>query len=568
MAAVLRAFAWLRWRMFINALERTGSRDVLERFSLAIEQLGPIMAAVLLIPSCLSLASLGAAAGYALANGESASWLARGPRYLLLLAPILSLAGPLLLPAADRMSPVRLLLLPIGRGTLYVAQSAAALGDVWIVLTLALLAGLPLGLVAGGAVGAALVAILAGLLFVLTLLALSAVATSVAHLVTRDRRRGELIALLFLLVIPVIGLLPGAIAGALDRRGHDVAVEGRGSMLARAPWLEAAMLRATQAYPPELYGRTTAAAASARSRPALIALTALAAEALLLHALGFVLFQRALGAPGSGGMRRDTQTRSSWRRPLPGLSPTASAVARAQLALARRTPRGRAILLSPIALLVASAVLLRQHSELTLAGVPIDTGLALACFASLVCLMATLPFAMNQFAVDGAGLTRVLLLPLDDRPYLAGKAVGNALIAAVPASLCLTAAFVVTTGTRALSAWAAIPLGLIAVALLVSPVAAILSALFPRVVDLNSIGNRGNAHGLAGLFGVLSFMLASAGTLGIGAVAAYALPHPAARLVALGMWCVVSAGICAALFVPARRIFASRRENLATLHRG
>lgn len=567
MPAVLRAFAWLRWRMFINALERTGSRDVLERFSLAIEQLGPIMAAVLLIPSCLSLMSLGAAGGYALANGEAASWLARGPRYLLLLAPILSLAGPLLLPASDRMSPVRMLLLPIGRGTLYLAQSAAALGDVWVVLTLAILSGLPLGLLAGGAVPAAVLAILAGLLLILMLLALSAVATSVAHLVARDRRRGELLALLFLLLIPVVGILPGALSGALDRRGTDTPGHGRLSALARAPWLDATMQGAAQAYPPELYSRAAAAAASGRSRDALTSVAALAAEALALHALGFLLFQRALDASGSGGARRDAPTGMAWRRPLPGLSPATSAVARAHFALARRTPRGRAILLSPIALVVASVILLRQHYHLTIAGVPIDSGLALACFASLVCLMATLPFSMNQFAVDGAGLTRVLLLPLDDRQYLAGKAVGNAFIAAVPASLCLTAEYCITTGTRALSAWAAVPLGLIAVALLVSPVAAMLSALFPRVVDLNSIGTRGNAHGLAGLLGVLSFLLAAACTLGIGAAATYGLPHPAAQLAVLGVWCAISACVCLALFVPARRVFAARRGNLATLQR-
>ena len=37
MLRILRAFAWLRWRMLINSLERTGARDMLERFSIAIE---------------------------------------------------------------------------------------------------------------------------------------------------------------------------------------------------------------------------------------------------------------------------------------------------------------------------------------------------------------------------------------------------------------------------------------------------------------------------------------------------------------------------------------------------
>ena len=44
MLRILRAFAWMRWRVLLNSLERTGARDTLERFSLAIEQLGPIVA--------------------------------------------------------------------------------------------------------------------------------------------------------------------------------------------------------------------------------------------------------------------------------------------------------------------------------------------------------------------------------------------------------------------------------------------------------------------------------------------------------------------------------------------
>lgn len=567
MAAILRAFAWVRWRMFINALERTGSRDVLERFSLAIEQLGPLMAAVLLIPSCLSLASLGAAAGYALASGEAASWLARGPRYLLILAPVLSLAGPFLLPAADRISPVRMLLLPIGRGTLYVAQSAGALGDVWTVLTLALLSGLPIGLLAGGAPAAALLAVLAGLLFTLILLALSSAATSLAHIVARNRRRGELLALLFLVLIPIISILPGALAGAFDSDDDNQAGPSGGPrLLARATGLKTAVRGGAHAYPSELYSLTAEAAAGGRIGQGAAAAAGLAAETFLLHALGFVLFQRAMQSSGSNGVRRDVRSGVTWPRALPGLSPATSAVARAQLALAARTPRGRAILLSPIALVLAAAILMR-HDQLQLAGFPVDTGLAIACFASLVCLMATLPFAMNQFAIDGAGLTRVLLSPLEDRQYLAGKAVANAAIAAVPASLSLTAMYFLTTGTRAPSVWAAIPLGLIATAALVSPVAAMLSALFPRVVDLNSIGTRSNAHALAGLLGVLSFLLAAICTLAIAAAATYWLPHPAARLAALAAWCGVCAAIGGMLFVPARRIFSSRRENLAALQR-
>src|SRR6185312_2848622 len=123
---ILRAFAWLRWRMLINSLEKTGARDTVERFSIAIEKLGPIMAAVLMVPSGLILAAAATASGLALARGDQHSLFFAAARYLLFAVPIVSIFGPLLLPAADRTNPVRLLLLPIPRHTLYAAQTSSA----------------------------------------------------------------------------------------------------------------------------------------------------------------------------------------------------------------------------------------------------------------------------------------------------------------------------------------------------------------------------------------------------------------------------------------------------------
>ena len=87
MLPTLRAFAWLRWRMFVNSLEQTGSRDMLERFSLAIDKLGTVLAAVLLIPSALTLAAVGAPPGTALSTGQS-SLVALLPRYFLSAVPL------------------------------------------------------------------------------------------------------------------------------------------------------------------------------------------------------------------------------------------------------------------------------------------------------------------------------------------------------------------------------------------------------------------------------------------------------------------------------------------------
>ena len=41
MGRIFRAFLWMRWRVLVNSLERTGSRDTLERFSIAADKLGP-----------------------------------------------------------------------------------------------------------------------------------------------------------------------------------------------------------------------------------------------------------------------------------------------------------------------------------------------------------------------------------------------------------------------------------------------------------------------------------------------------------------------------------------------
>ena len=131
MFRILKAFAWLRWRMLVNSLEKTGSRDTFERFSIAIEKLGPLLALILLVPSALFLAGLGVASGYLLATGGSPMPFT-GVRFLLLPVPLLAVVGPLFLPAADRTNPVRMLLLPIPRATLYVAQASAAFGDPWI----------------------------------------------------------------------------------------------------------------------------------------------------------------------------------------------------------------------------------------------------------------------------------------------------------------------------------------------------------------------------------------------------------------------------------------------------
>ena len=133
MRRIFRAFLWMRWRVLINSLERTGSRDTLERFSVAVEKLGPIMAMILLIPSSIALFVLGITAGFGIATGSMLMPL-EVLRYLTFLVIALTLLGPIVLPTRDGGSVTRLLLLPIPRIALYMAQVAGALADPWIAL--------------------------------------------------------------------------------------------------------------------------------------------------------------------------------------------------------------------------------------------------------------------------------------------------------------------------------------------------------------------------------------------------------------------------------------------------
>src|SRR5687767_9239102 len=140
----------MRWRVLMNSLERTGARDTLERLSIAVEQIGPLLAAAMFIPTTLFLGGFGGLVGYTVATGGTAI-PAQIARYMLLAAVGLSIVGPVLLPAVDRTNAVRLLLLPISRSQLYVAQCIAAIADPWILLSIPLLIFIPVGMAVAGA---------------------------------------------------------------------------------------------------------------------------------------------------------------------------------------------------------------------------------------------------------------------------------------------------------------------------------------------------------------------------------------------------------------------------------
>ena len=558
---ILKAFTWMRWRVLMNSLERSGSRDLLERFSLAIEQLGPIMAAILLVPSAVLLAGAGAYSGWSLAQGSTRPLPFEVIRFLLFATCGLTVVGPLFLPAADRTHAVRLLLLPISRPILYFAQTVTAISDPWILLVVPIIAAVPLGLAVGGAPGTAMLAAVGGLLLLVILLGISSIVTSLIQLMVRNRRRGELLTLLFILFIPVVGMLPAL----LEDNSPPARIENDEAEEPGTPaWLTALEKRVLPVVPSEMYVRATRASVDGRKSDTMAPLLGLAVAAGLIHATAFVVFRRFLDSPGTtGSQQRGSKGRSrTWR--LPGASPATSAVTIAHILLTLRTPRGRSTVLSPLMVFAVFAAMMWRGSTADFDIVPLESGVGLAIFGSFISLLTVLPLAMNQFAIDGPGLTLEFLSPLDDRDLLRGKAIGNAFIGAIPMLICIAVAAVLFP-SGSLSAWLSIPIGIAASYVLIAPAAAALSAVFPRTVDLNSIGRGSNAHGAATLLGLLASMASGAASLGINLAIMRSVAAPQLALTLMLMWlagCIVVARL---LFVPVRALLARRRENLVLI---
>jgi hypothetical protein len=291
-------------------------------------------------------------------------------------------------------------------------------------------------------------------------------------------------------------------------------------------------------------------------------LASLALLAFVIQAAGFAAYRRVLDMPMTLGTRRAGAFGGLWNRVLPGLSPGASAVAMTQLRLALRTPRGRASIGSALLMPLLIGGLMWRGGRMPLPGLDAQNGLGLAAFGAFASLLTLIPLAMNQFAIDKAGFTRQMLLPLSVQELLLGKVVGNGLTAAIPAIFCLAVpALMFSPGP--LGYWVALILAFVATYVLVAPAAAALSAIFPKTVDLNSIGNSSNAHQGAGLLGMLAFAAAMAPPALLAMVAVRILQRP--DLVPLFMlgWFVVAVGVSYLLFIPVGRLVASRRETLA-----
>ena len=543
MTGLLRAFAILRWRLFVNGL-RGRRRDGFEQVSRISRLLVAAMIAVTLIPGSFMMAVFAFIGARGLAQGNAkADAVLVGAQAVLGLVTILVAITPVLRFGGAPSSSTRLSLLPVPRGLLYAAELTAQLADPWILAIVPPLLAFPAGLAAGGHPADAAFSLAVGGVMLGFLAALGSTASLLAALVFRNRRVGELATIGVLLVLSAAAFLPTAF---IRDHANDPKSAVHALNAAERPWLAV--------MPWSLYTRAVDGPQPAPAH-------ALALAALSLAGVSRWAFGRLLDTPAD---RRSGTSRTAKARRFPGLSPAAAAIAWTTFRLATRSVRGRVILFtSPIPVLMLAILwkrILVDSGWGSLVGVLVlGVGSALTLF-SLQTILA------NQFAVDRAGLTLTFLGPASSREIVLGKAAGGALIFGGPVGIAVAIALALhPRGTAGL--WVAALISALSAYVAQAPVAALVSASFPAPCDLMKL-RAGNVHPLAGVIGMATALVASLAAAGLF-IATFAMTGSALAVLASSLVGTAVAAGWAALALPlAAQAVELRRENLAMIAQG
>ncbi len=576
MIPYFRALAWLRWHLVLNSLRPTRKRDTLERASRAFQIAGPILAILLFVPACFLSGIAGLAGGWLLGASDKYLEVAvTALRLLLVFQFILAFLAPLLR-AAQGAPPnlSRFLLLPIPSRSLYLGEALGGLGDPWILILASGIVGLSVGWLTAGGIAPGMLVLAGGLAALALLLGLAALSSAITHLVFRDRRRGELVSMILLLLVILGGMMPALFSGPGEGKGGKPGVTVTAPFLAPAAgetkkeeWDGRSLPAWAAVYPPELYVRCVGLAAQRRPAAGVPPLALLAAWAAGVHLIASRLYRRLLETPEIQSARRGGDPSPRWAR-IPGLTPAASAVAVAQVKLIFRTVQGKIqFCLAPLVIAVFGVTTAREGSGIPGGNLPVPFGILLA-FAGVGMAFLTLESStLNQFAMDRAGLSLEFLAPLSDRDLVRGKAAASALLAASRALPCAFAALIFAPGGSPFL-WLAVLAGGAAIFFLLAPGGAIVSALLPKAVDLGRIGRGAKPHPVASFLG-MALLLAGAGpAVALSLAAILLLKSPALALLLVAGWAGAAAAISVPLFRVAERLLATRRENLAQVAEG
>jgi hypothetical protein len=567
MKRFLRAWAWLRWRTFMNAIERSERADRIARLSRATEALGPVVMAVFMIPSAILALGLGLAAGYGM--GAGAAWgtpLMHVLRIALFLAMVFVVLGPLMLPSGRGLASLpRLLLLPVSHRSLFAGELLGGLADPWTLLASLAVLMVPIGALAAGDVPLAIAAAAAALLLVAALVALGAFFGALLHLLMRDRGRGEWIVVLFFTLLPMAAIAPSLLAGAgAAKKGDAWEAEFESRMEAM---LEQPANGALAIFPGELFVATAARAAGLSPGFAALPLVALTGMAGGAMAGGWTLWKRTIDRGGiSRGRSKGARAGAGAPSSLPMMRTPARAIAFSFLQHVLRTARGRTTVLPTLIMTAILAVLVAMQDGATLGALPLRDGYSVAVFGTVMAFLTVVQLWMNQFAVDKAGLTMLCLQPLTTRQLLGGKMAGAGVLIAALLTLPLAAGLLL--GGRSAAHWLVLLIGALAAFVLIAPLAAILSAVFPKHVDMASIGHKSNAHPAAGLLGGLLIFAAGGPAVAAGLIGFRYFQSGAAAVGLAAAWLGIALLLHWALWKVAVRLFENRRETLIAVATG
>jgi hypothetical protein len=181
-------------------------------------------------------------------------------------------------------------------------------------------------------------------------------------------------------------------------------------------------------------------------------------------------------------------------------------------------------------------------------------------------LFAPQRFLLNVFATDGAGLTLALLSPISERELVVGKSVGMAILSSIP-MLIITTFVAVLSPPAPIALWAAVLVAAVSSYLILAPASSLISAIFPKAVNMNRLSGASNPTGRVPARRRLTGASCGPPLLVAGGTY-FATQSPILVLLAVLGYAVVAAAVSLLLAHAAARVVASRRENLALVAQG
>jgi hypothetical protein len=572
MIAAFRTFAWFRWRLLANSL-RGDRRDTIEQLSRIASLVVPGVLVVTSTGSVVVAVLAGWVAGWRSATDLSSSvWTLTIMRGLLLVVTaVVGLAPVIIGVHGGAGRHTRLMLLPVPRRVLHLAEVVTTLIDPWVIFVLPGLVSYALGLTVGAFSrpepwvrhwvldGAA--ALAAALLLTFVLASLASLMTFLVGWIVRDRRRGELFVIVFVVAFGCAAVVPAFLSRDL---GRDLAGGSRRRALPSAmAWTPSDWPAWTTALPSELYAEAVVLDYDVPEQERIWPLTMLALEGGVLFALSAVVHGTVDQLSESGRTHRNRAMTGVVAVRLPGMWPGTSAVALAGVRTALRSVRGRLVVCLPGPLAAMLALFVGGlHMPDGLAWIVASRGSLAFGGGLLLGLFAAQAFTLNQFASDRAGLTLEFLAPIRDVDLVRGKTVGCAVLILAGGAISFVCAWLVAPGGSPWLWIATLAAGM-ATFLATSPLATWLSIVLPIASDLSKTGTAGNPHQLALVAG--SFAIAAATTPALAILGG--LP-PGTAALAMAAWLAIVCAVSVPGLSLAARAIGPRRENLALVAQG